>query len=308
MTKPIFYWDRRQGCEQREQVYGDSALGWAYGTSLGQTLTKGFLSKAVVSQVYGRYQSSRLSSRRIKPFIEQFNIPMSEFDEGPFQSFNDFFIRKFKPGMRPFVSAESELPAFAEARYYAFEKITAEQKFPVKGKDLSIEALLGSGEKAEPFLGGPLLLARLCPVDYHRFHFPDSGNFLETYRLAGPLHSVNPLALQFKGDILVTNERQVSILQTDHFGKLAYVEVGALCVGKIVQTCREDGKFQRGDEKGYFLFGGSTVIVVGQPGYWKPDSDLLFQTSEGRETWIRLGEQVAKRCYSIQENVFRPGI
>ena len=111
--------------------------------------------------------------------------------------------------------------------------------------------------------------------------------------MPGRFHSVNPLALEFRGDIFATNERQVSLLETKNFGKLAYVEVGAVCVGLIVQTHPTEGSFKRGEEKGYFLFGASTVIVLGEKGKWKPSSDILEQTALGRETLVRLGSEVA---------------
>ncbi len=293
MSHSILYWNRKEGREEVEQVYGDAWVRWIYGTQQGQILAESVLSKAFVSRLYGAYQSSELSAHKVRPFIHKFQIPMEEYEEESFKSFNDFFIRKFKPGARMFVQNPNEMPAFSEARYFAYEKVMPEQTFPVKGTALSAEALLGDPSKAKPFVGGPLLLARLCPTDYHRFHFPDSGRILETYPLHGKLHSVNPIALLYKNEILSTNERQITLLETENFGKLAYIEVGALCVGKIVQTYDSKSKFKRGDEKGYFLFGGSTVIVLGEPGRWIPDADLLKQTSQNRETLVRLGERVA---------------
>jgi phosphatidylserine decarboxylase len=102
-----------------------------------------------------------------------------------------------------------------------------------------------------------------------------------------------PVLVQLRGDVLTTNERQVTILETDNFGKLAYIEVGAMCVGKIVQS-HQAADFAPGDEKGYFLFGGSTVIVLGEPGRWQPEPDLVAQTANRRETLIRLGAPVGR--------------
>jgi phosphatidylserine decarboxylase len=279
---------------EKELVYGDQAVRLLYQTKAGQVLADRVLCQPWFSQLYGAYQSSRLSASKVEPFIRRFGIPMEEFEPGPYQNFNEFFVRKFQPGKRPFVRIHNEMGAFAEARYLAFDQVTPELKVPVKGKWLAPSKLLGDAEKSKLFEGGPLLLARLCPTDYHRFHFPDSGELLDFYTLQGALHSVNPLALKYKGDIFITNERQVSILETDNFGKLAYIEVGALCVGKIVQTFKSEthAKFRRGEEKGYFLFGGSTVIVLGQPGKWKPSADLLEQTRMGRETLVPLGTSV----------------
>ncbi len=286
----IVYWNREKKCEETEKVYGNDLLLWAYGTKTGNHLLT-FLTQPSLSRMYGWYQSSPLSRHKINRFIQDFSIPMHEFVEGPFQSFNDFFIRHFRPGMRPFTSKKTELAAFAEARYLGFDKISEDQTFPVKGIHLNARELLGNETQAKPFMGGPLMIARLCPVDYHRFHFPDDGSIVDHYTVSGLLHSVNPVALKSKSDILITNERQVTILQTQNFGKIAYIEVGAMMVGKIIQTHKEN-KFQRGDEKGYFLFGGSTVIVLGEPQKWKPSQDILKNTQNNRETFIKLGDVV----------------
>ncbi len=288
------YWNRAAGKEEEELVYGDAFVKLLYGNSIGLALTDSLLTRTFVSKAYGALQSSRLSQGKIEPFIKKFSIPMDEFEPGPFHTFNDFFIRRFLPGKRNFAVDPSRMPAFAEARYYAFSEVTEKTLAPIKGLSLSPLALLEKIPGAASFVGGPAFLARLCPVDYHRFHYPDDGQTISEMSLHGRLHSVNPLALKQKPDIFLTNERSVSILQTKNFGKLAYVEVGALCVGKIVQTHREKS-FQRGAEKGYFLFGGSTVIVIGEPGKWLPDADILARTSQGQECLIRLGEAIAKR-------------
>jgi phosphatidylserine decarboxylase len=291
--EPIVFWNRAKKREETEQVYGDSAVKLLYGTRPGQKAADWLLSARLPSRVYGAFQASALSRRKIAPFIQAFKIPMEEYEDPGFRSFNDFFVRKFKPGRRKFASEPGRMPAFAEARYLAYERITEDQVFPVKGKHLTAAALLGGSKLSREFEGGPLLLARLCPVDYHRYHYPDAGSTKVHYRVEGKLHSVNPAALRYKSEIFATNERTVSILETRSFGKLAYLEVGAMMVGKIVQTHSEEDPFERGDEKGYFLFGGSTVIVLGQPGAWRPDADLLEQTGRGRETYIQLGDAVA---------------
>jgi phosphatidylserine decarboxylase len=290
----IVYWDRRHQKEEQELVYGESGVRFLYENRMGNFLEEALLSRKLPSTLYGFYQSSNLSRKKIAPFIQQFKIPMGEYEDKDFTSFNDFFIRKFKPGVRKFETSPTKMAAFAEARYLAYEKISADQTFPVKGTDLSPEALLGRRDIARAFDGGSLLIARLCPVDYHRFHYPDDGRTWDSYRIHGKFHSVNPAALKYKSEIFFSNERQISLLDTKHFGRIAYIEVGALLVGKIVQThLRPD--FKRGEEKGYFLFGGSTVIVMGEPGAWKPSIDLLQKTKEKRETLVRLGEPIAEK-------------
>ncbi|MBI2711275.1 MAG: phosphatidylserine decarboxylase [Bdellovibrio sp.] len=294
-SQAIQFWNRKKGRIDAEAVYGDFFLRALYETLPGQFLADHLLSKPLFSKVYGRMQGSALSRLKISSFIEKFDIPMEEFEEGPFSSFNQFFIRQFKPGVRNFVMDSATFPAPAEARYFAYKAVSAKQGLPVKGRFLSIEGLLDNEMLAQEFDQGPVLLARLCPVDYHRFHFPDDGTVIRQYSVGGALHSVNPVALKYHSDILVTNERQVSILETSSFGKIAYVEVGALCVGKIIQTHSPDEGFKRGAEKGYFLFGGSTVVVLGQPGKWAPEEDLIQQTIAGRETLVELGTAVGHR-------------
>ncbi|OFZ20909.1 MAG: hypothetical protein A2X94_05090 [Bdellovibrionales bacterium GWB1_55_8] len=286
-------WNRSAAREEIEQVYGDRLVRLLYGSSPGQLIADQVLSRAVFSRLYGSYQSSRASRHKIEPFIRDFKIDMNEFERGPFATFNDFFIRRFRPGVRQFATRANALPAFAEARYFAYDGPTSDRSFQIKGEALDRAQMLGGVEKATRFQGGPVLIARLCPTDYHRFHYPDEGTTISGYRLAGPLHSVNPLALRGRPGILASNERRVSILSTRNFGQLAYVEVGALCVGKIIQTHLEKTPFSRGAEKGYFLFGASTVVLLGETGAWKPSADILAQTEARRETLVRLGEEIA---------------
>ncbi|MBU6375348.1 MAG: phosphatidylserine decarboxylase, partial [Bdellovibrionales bacterium] len=253
--------DRRNGQIFDEQVYGEEALRWVYESRLGRFLETTILSQPWVSAVMGAYHDSVLSSGKIHSFTKRYGIRMEEFEAGPFKSFNEFFIRRFVAGSRPFAPAPA-LAAFAEGRYFAWEKTNESTAVPVKNALLSPKALLGdavSDEEAGRFSGGPLLLARLCPTDYHRFHFPDSGRWISCRRISGRLHSVNPVALAQRPRTFLDNERQVSLLDCDSLGLVAYIEVGALGVGKIVQSRVSAGRFERGEEKGYFLFGGSTV-------------------------------------------------
>lgn len=285
-------WNRAKGVSECENVMGAHWLKWAYTHRVGTVVAKTLGASPWFSRGVGLWQSSSWSARQIPAFIRNFNIKVSDFAPGPFHSFNDFFIRRLSPGARSFTKVQNEMPAFADGRYLAYSSAEADVRFPVKGKFITPAGLLGQQESAEKFSGGPMLVARLCPVDYHRFHFPDDGRIVSQYPIHGRYDSVNPVALAAKPDVFLQNERFVSILETANFGTLAYVEVGALCVGRIVQT-HKTTTFQRGDEKGYFLFGASTVIVLGQRGRWMPDADLLARTSEGIETIVTLGERVA---------------
>ena len=249
------------------------------------------------SRFYGWLQDRPRSRRKVKPFIEKFDINMSDFlaeegrsDADPYSSFNAFFTRRVTDSARPFAQGKV-FPAPCDARYFAYESLDDAVSIPVKGSFFKASALLNHPKWNEVFDKGPGFIARLCPVDYHRFHFPDAGRVLDSWRIAGALHSVNPWALAFREDIFMINEREVTILETEQFGKLAYVEVGATCVGKIQQTHHAE-TFERGDEKGMFLFGGSTVIVLGERGKWAPDERILTHTKEGVEAYLKMGQAV----------------
>lgn len=293
--RPIVFWDREKNAQETEKVYGEQAVRFFYENPIGKFFTQTVLKRPLLSKIYGDIQSSPKSKSKIKPFIQKFDIAMDEYEDREFKTFNDFFTRKFKPGKRTFNPSPDVLCAPAEGRYLAFREISLDQSFPVKGSHLTPAAILGSSERASAFEGGPAFIIRLCPTDYHRFHFPDNGKVEEHFRVPGKLHSVNPIALESYSKIFMTNERQVSLLDTEYFGKLAYIEVGAVCVGKIQQTHALNQPFNKGDEKGYFEFGGSTLILFGEKGKWKPDEDLLKISDNQMETFVKLGQQIATR-------------
>jgi phosphatidylserine decarboxylase len=220
---------------------------------------------------------------------------MNEFKPVAYRSYSEFFDREFKEGVRRFPSQPGLMGAFGEARYFGWEMVDPAQRFPVKGVSLRAEEILGSKQRSSAFEGGPVILARLSPMDYHHLHYPDDGATLETDWRGRPLWTVNWHALQSQPDILLRNERQIHILQTDHFGRLAFVEVGALSVGRIVQIHPTDRRYARGAEKSVFKFGGSAVVVFGERGAWRPWNDILNYTKKNIETLVRLGEPIAER-------------
>ncbi len=297
----IQVYDRERKVVFEEKIFGEGGVRFLYENPVGSALESTLLCRPEFSRLYGLYQNTAWSARGIDGFVDRFEIPMEDYEAGPFRNFNEFFIRKFRPGLRPFEAEPNRFSAPAEGRYFVFPSVTETTALPVKGAILNGPALLGLDAripapeladcKLEKFHGGPGFIARLCPVDYHRFHFPDSGRIVAQTRIRGSLRSVNPIALGRHGDVLFRNERHVTILETKNFGRIAYVEVGAICVGKIVQSTSSTGsEFKRGEEKGYFLFGGSTVIVLGEPGAFTFDADLLEKSAAGMECLVRLGE------------------
>jgi phosphatidylserine decarboxylase len=300
----IRFFNRSSNRVESEKVYGSQFVDLAYKNPIGFFLTKTFFTRPWLSKIIGAYEDSKSSRSKIAPFVAQYEINMDDYETAEFKSFNEFFIRKFKKGKRTFNPSTKVFSAGSEARYLAFENISANTRVTVKGIEVSIAELFGHTQEtrslAQEFDGGTLIIARLCPVDYHRFHFPISGKVLHQYRVAGILHSVNPVALSVEPEVFLKNERQVCIFENSIFGKVAMIEVGALGVGKIVQSYGNKNfvgsTFEKGDEKGYFLFGGSTVIYV-----LKKDGITLAQdlkvNSTGKEiieTWIPLGDQLGE--------------
>lgn len=289
--QPLPVWDRKSGKLVEEFMKDHPST---YESKPRRSLTQWLESEPLYDWLLAAYQNTRRSARSIDPFIKQHGIDMSEFKPVIYRCFADFFDREFRSGVRPFAETPNEMAAFAEARYFGWEQVQPDQEFPIKGVSLNAKAILGSAERAAPFSGGPVLLARLSPLDYHHVHYPDDGSTVETKRLGRSLWTVQWHALLNQPDILVRNERQIDILKTSNFGKLAFVEVGAMSVGRIVQVHPLSTPFRRGEEKSVFKFGGSAIIVFGERGRWRPTDDILEHTPKGVETLVRLGDVAAR--------------
>jgi phosphatidylserine decarboxylase len=291
---PLPVWDRHAEKLVREWMDDHKAT---YESQPQSSITQWIKSQPLFDRLYAVYQNTHWSARQIEQFIRKYHIDMNEFEPVKYRSFAEFFERRFRPGVRKFPSAPGEMGAFAEARYFGWDRLEAKQNFPVKGYSLSAEQILGNAQRARPFIGGPVLLVRLAPVDYHHMHYADHGRTLDHDRSGHRLWTVNWRALLSKPDILFSNERNINILETRNFGHLGFVEVGALSVGRIVQVHPLDAPFQRGEEKSVFRFGGSAIVVFGEPGKWRPSDDLLEHTKEGIETLVRLGEPVGRQAF-----------
>jgi phosphatidylserine decarboxylase len=241
------------------------------------------------------WQSTPWSARKIGPFVRKHRIDMSEFEPGPYRSYAAFFDHRFLPGKRNSPQMQIKWALLVKGRYFGWEALDPGMTFPIKGAALEPKAILGREDRVARFEGGPVILARLSPVDYHHLHYPDDGILVDEDRLGKRLWTVNPTALRNQPDILFRNERYIQVLRMEHFGLLGFVEVGALSVGRITQVHRKDSRFRRGEEKSVFKFGGSAVVLFGQKGAWRPADDILQHTSDGMETYLHLGEVIAHR-------------
>lgn len=239
----------------------------------------------------------RASTRhRIEPFIEEYELDASEFVRRPdeFGSFNEFFFRELHPHARPIDSRPSSIVFPADGRHLCIPNLADHDGLFVKGEMFDLPSLLGGDvESAKRYEQGSMLLSRLCPTDYHRFHFPVAGVPGESRLINGPLYSVNPIALRQNIHILATNKRVITPLETRSCGNVLLIEVGATNVGSIQQTYDVGSEVFKGEEKGYFRFGGSSTIVVFEPGRVSFDEDLIEHSKQHRELYAHMGDSMA---------------
>jgi phosphatidylserine decarboxylase len=292
----ITYWNRHTAREEEEQVYGGAWLEWIYGSALGKAALHTLVKRSAFSALYGALMDAPGSAKRILPFIEEYGLNAGDFLDAPesFRSFNEFFFRKLRPEVRP-VDGRSEVAVLpADGRHLGFADASAAEGVYVKGQRFDLGALLG-GETSERYRGGALVCSRLCPVDYHRFHFPVAGVPGEAVRTGGFLYSVNPIALRLNLGYLWENVRWLVEVESGDFGRVAMLAVGATNVGSVVETYRCGERMEKGSERGYFRFGGSYMMTFFEPGRVRLEDDLLEAGRTGRELYARYGTPLGRR-------------
>ncbi|MBL9186670.1 MAG: phosphatidylserine decarboxylase [Opitutaceae bacterium] len=315
-AEPIRFFDRSTRTVKTELVLGERWMRLAYENPIGRLFVWGLIRRAFFSRWYGwrmrigrRHESEsrvtqlfsmmaggRDSSALILPFITQYGIDVDEFAKSPFdyRTFNEFFYRALKPGARPIAAGENVAVFPADGRHLAFQDVSAAPGFYVKGATFTLAELFGDAALAEKFAGGAMLISRLCPVDYHRFHFPVAGTPGEPRLINGWLYSVSPIALRRNIRYLVENKRVVTLVESAQFGTVAIIEVGATNVGTIQQSFVPGRAVAKGEEKGFFAFGGSCVITVFQRGRIRFDADVLEQSAQHVETYAKMGERLGE--------------
>lgn len=268
--------------------FEDDALTEALYSGILRPLLPLAASKAV-SLAGGLFASSKASRGMIPGFIRKNNIDMSQFERRDFASFNDFFTRRALDGARPLEGDENMLISPCDSRVMYYE-ISDDLKFRIKGADYSIAGLLRNRELAEAFAGGICLVFRLSVDDLHRYIYFDSGSKDGNIRIAGKYYTVRPTALK-AADFYKENTREYTVLHTDNFGTAVQVEIGATFVGRICNF-HQKHEFKRGEEKGMFEFGGSTIVLLLKKGAAVIDWDIRRSSMRGLETKVRLGEGI----------------
>jgi phosphatidylserine decarboxylase len=299
--EPLRFYNRKTRQLEVELIYGESWLRFAYEHPIGRFFLWLIVKRAIFSHAYGFQMNKRVSAGKILPFIVKYDIDVTTFAKSPyeFKTFNEFFYRRLKKDVRPIDPGEDVAVFPADGRHLVFPNVDTVDGFYVKGTKFSLAELFGEESlpdeqrvNARRFAGGAMVISRLCPVDYHRFHFPCAGVPSQPKLIKGELYSVSPIALRQRVKYLVQNKRMMTLIESVQFGSVAIFEVGATNVGSIVQTFVPERIADKGEEKGLFKFGGSCVITLFQKGRITFDSDLVEQSSQWIESYAKMGERL----------------
>lgn len=266
-------------------------LNFLYNTIPGRGILK-ILTSPTISKIGGAYMDSRISTIHIKSFIKNNKIDIKQYKKEKYSCFNDFFTRKILEEKRPVCMKENVLISPCDGRLSAYH-ISGNSDFYIKTSYYRIQDLLKDSEKAPDYKDGTCLIFRLCVDDYHRYIHIDNGTIIENKAIKGKLHTVRPIAVN-RYPVFVQNSREYTIVETENFGTIAQIEVGALMIGKI-KNHQKEGKVNKGAEKGMFLYGGSTIVVLLQKGIVDIPESYFEDTLKDIETKVNCGMQIGKK-------------
>lgn len=290
----IQYIDRKSGEIRIEKPPGQKLLRLLYSNSLGNKTILPLARKKMISIYYGKQMDKASSVHKIPAFVQGLNIDLDEAEKSidEFTSFNDFFYRKLKKEAR---MIHNGLVSPGDGRLLAFEKVEEVNNFYVKGRKFTLSEFLQNPALAQTFKNHHLIILRLAPNDYHRFHFPYDGTPSPITPIKGAYYSVSPIALvQNFSKVFCENKREYCILKTQKQGDILMAPVGATLVGSIITTYTAHQKIIKGQEMGYFAFGGSTIVLLVDSTRFKIDQDLIENTQNHLETYVQMGESIAQ--------------
>lgn len=265
-------------------------LKFLYNTVPGRVVLKALVSPTI-SKIGGAYMDSKMSKMHIKNFIKKNAIDMSQYEKAEYSCFNEFFTRKILEEKRPIATEKNVLISPCDGRLSAYH-ISEDSDFYIKKSHYRIGDLLKDSLKSPDYNGGICLVFRLCVDDYHRYIHIDDGEIIENKAIKGILHTVRPIAVN-QCPVFVQNSREYSIIETENFGTIAQIEVGALLIGKI-KNHQKAGEIKKGTEKGMFLYGGSTIVILLQKGIVDIPESYFDATSQDIETKVTCGSEIGK--------------
>lgn len=271
-------------------IESSKALNFFYDTFIGRMLLKPFISKSF-SNLMAKYMNSKYSLKRVDKFINKNDINVYEYSKQKYTSYNDFFIRKVVASKRPINANKDAFISPCDSKLSVY-LINDDLTLKIKNSYYSIDTLVDKNIMNE-YLGGYALVFRLSTDNYHRYCYIDSGSKDKNIRIEGVFHTVQPIALKHY-NFYKTNTREYTILNTNNFGKVIEVEVGAMGVGKIVNN-HQEYKFKKGEEKGYFEFGGSTIVLLVKKDIINIDQDIYDNSLLDIETNVKYGEKIGSK-------------
>lgn len=269
---------------------------WLYTSPVGRRVRPLLLESKRVHEVVDWYADTALSRRHIDYAIRTYGIELDDFivPPGGFTSFNDFFTRTLRPGARPIDPDPDTLVSPADGQLFVLPELRRDTTLVVKGVAFELRQLLANDAEAKRFDGGSAGIFRLYARDCHRIYFPCSGVVHAPRRIAGHYYAVTP----FPGNDVshfARNQRVVTRFDSDAFGPLAFVDIGGFCISSIVSTATPGAHVDKGDEKSYFRYGGSTLVMLATRGALHYDRRFIAASAQGEETPIRIGQRVARR-------------
>lgn len=285
-------WSREENQFIEEKEYGKTKLEFLYNTYIGRILLKIIFASRWFSKINGIYQRSALSRKKIEKFVKEYDINMSSYqDINKYKTFEEFFRRKrdITTDLNKEAYIKNNLISIADAKLKVVN-LTKNSTFVIKHSIYDLKDLILDEKLSEEFKDGICLIYRLTVDDYHRYIFLDNGNVEKQYYIKGKLHTVQPISDKYK--VYIRNSRNVSVLNTDNFGKILQIEVGAMLVGKI--NNKNAKEFLRFDEKGFFDYGGSTIIQVIKNNNVKIDDKILKMSNEDIEVKVKIGDVIGK--------------
>jgi phosphatidylserine decarboxylase len=290
------YIDRRSGEHRKDPIYRYGLLDWMYNSRAGWFLTRFVLSRRFVSWLYGWANRRPASARHIPEFVRTMGIDMDESlrPVESFTSLHDLVGRQIDLSRRPLHPDSRVCVAPADGRVRGYQSIHAGTCFELKGCSFSLESFLRDAAAARQYDGGAMVISRLYLSDYHHFHFPADGVAQATRSIRGRYYATTPYARGRAVPFFTENHRQSTMLDSDYFGRIAMVEVGAFVFGSIRQQFSAGARVKRGEAKGMFELGASVVVLLFEAGTIRLDADLCAATRDNWETYVRLGESIGR--------------
>lgn len=291
--KKIILYNRQEKKLEEEIITGKVFINLIYKNKIGFRLTERILKTRRFSYWYGNLLKKDSTKKRIHAFIKQHKLDINEIEKplDSFKNFNDFFIRKLKPDARKIDYNKNTFISPADSRLIVYN-INKNTIIPVKGINFKLEELVKDKSISDKYENGLCFIFRLAPADYHRFCYPDNGYHEKIIPLGSYYHSVHPIALASNAKVFQHNYREFCEIKTENFDELLWLDVGALGVSKIIQHFPKGTNFKKGEEKGYFEFGGSTIILIAKKDTILLDNDIKDYSISGIETRVKYGEKI----------------